>query len=61
MFIESEYPLCAKVRIGMMSSKLQYEEEVEEVQNLTLSIGGRLLTKIFEELDSETQAKRRRM
>ena len=60
MLADVVYPLSTEVFFGMMSSKLQCKEQTEAADTLLLSIGGQLLGKICEELDIESQAKKRK-
>ena len=52
--------MLTEMLIGMMSSTLQCDEQTDVVDNLILSIGGQLPSKICEELDNETKAKKRK-
>lgn len=54
MLADIVYPLSTEVLIGMMSSKLQCEEQTGAIDNLILNIGGQLLNKICQELDGES-------
>ena len=61
MLTDKVYPLSPDVLYGMMTSKLQCEEQTDAANTLLLSIGGQLLSKICEDLnhDSKTQKRRR--
>ena len=60
MLTDVAYPLSTEVLIAMMSSKLQCKEQTDAADTLLLIIGGQLLGKICEELDIESQAKKRK-